>query len=283
MVLKIKLIMKLVKFEHTIFALPFAYMGAVMAAQGIPTAEKIFWITLAMVGARSVAMAWNRLVDWKVDAVNPRTEDRILPQKMLSKGEVILFIIGSLFLLLVAAWQLNSLAFRLSPLAIFLLFFYSYTKQFTWLCHLILGFTIAMASVGSWIAVTGKISLPPLLLGTAVMFWVSGFDIIYSIQDYEFDSNYGLYSIPVKFGPQKALRITVIFHTFTFLLLIAVGYYLDLDWLYAMGVIIVGILLYIESSLVKRDFEKIKFAFFNINSVVSINIFIFTLIDYLWA
>lgn len=281
--MKIKLIMKLVKFEHTIFALPFAYLGAVMAAQGIPAVGNIFWITLAMVGARSAAMAWNRLADWKVDAVNPRTEDRILPQNLLSKGEVILFIIGSLVLLLVAAWQLNPLAFKLSPLAVFLLIFYSYTKHFTWLCHLVLGLTLGMAPVGSWIGVNGSLSLPPVLVGAAVMFWVAGFDIIYSIQDYEFDSNYGLYSIPVRFGPQKALRITVIFHALTFLLLITVGYYLSLNWLYAVGIIIVGVLLYIENSLVKKDFEKIKFAFFNINSVVSITIFIFTLMDYLWT
>lgn len=275
--------MKLVKFEHTIFALPFAYMGAVLAAEGIPSWGKVGWVTLAMVGARSAAMAWNRLVDWELDAVNPRTNNRILPQKLLSKLEVVFFIVGSLALLLISAWQLNSLAFKLSPLAVFFLIFYSYTKRFTWLCHLFLGFTLGLAPVGSWIAVTGEISLAPLLVGMAVMFWVAGFDIIYAIQDYEFDREYGLYSIPVKFGPERSLRITVIFHAVTFLLLIIVGLYLNLGWLYGLGILIVGILLYIENSLVKSDFDKVKFAFFNINSVVSVTIFIFTLADYLWA
>jgi len=283
MALKIKLIMKLVKFEHTIFALPFAYMGAVLAAQGIPSWGKVLWITLAMVGARSAAMAWNRLVDWEIDADNPRTKDRVLPKNLLSRLEVVIFIIASLTLLLISAWNLNPLAFKLSPLAVFLLIFYSYTKRFTWLCHLVLGFTLGMAPVGSWIGVTGQISLAPFLVGIAVMFWVAGFDIIYAIQDYEFDQEHGLYSIPAKFGPQTSLRVTVIFHTITFLLLTFVGFYLNLSWFYAIGILIVGILLYVENTLVKSDFEKVKFAFFNINSIVSITIFIFTLADYLFS
>ncbi|SDC76053.1 4-hydroxybenzoate polyprenyltransferase [Candidatus Frackibacter sp. WG12] len=281
--MKIKLIMKLVKFEHTIFALPFAYMGAVLAAQGIPSWGKVLWITLAMVGARSAAMAWNRLVDWEIDADNPRTKDRVLPKNLLSRLEVVIFIIASLTLLLISAWNLNPLAFKLSPLAVFLLIFYSYTKRFTWLCHLVLGFTLGMAPVGSWIGVTGQISLAPFLVGIAVMFWVAGFDIIYAIQDYEFDQEHGLYSIPAKFGPQTSLRVTVIFHTITFLLLTFVGFYLNLSWFYAIGILIVGILLYVENTLVKSDFEKVKFAFFNINSVVSITIFVFTLADYLFS
>ncbi|KXS41441.1 MAG: 4-hydroxybenzoate octaprenyltransferase [Candidatus Frackibacter sp. T328-2] len=283
MALKIKLIMKLVKFEHTIFALPFAYMGAVLAAQGIPSWGKVLWITLAMVGARSAAMAWNRLVDWEIDADNPRTKDRVLPKNLLSRLEVVIFIIASLTLLLISAWNLNPLAFKLSPLAVFLLIFYSYTKRFTWLCHLVLGFTLGMAPVGSWIGVTGQISLAPFLVGIAVMFWVAGFDIIYAIQDYEFDQEHGLYSIPAKFGPQTSLRVTVIFHAITFLLLTFVGFYLNLSWVYAIGILIVGILLYVENTLVKSDFEKVKFAFFNINSIVSITIFIFTLADYLFS
>ncbi|SJZ68008.1 4-hydroxybenzoate polyprenyltransferase [Selenihalanaerobacter shriftii] len=280
--MKIKLIMKLIKFEHTIFALPFAYMGAILAAEGIPSWSKVLWITLAMVGARSAAMAWNRLLDWKVDAANPRTESRVLPQNLLSKIEVILFIVFSLALLLVAAWQLNPLAFKLSPLAVFLLIFYSYTKRFTWLCHLVLGFTLGMAPVGSWVGVTGEISLAPILVGIAVMFWVAGFDIIYAIQDLEFDREHGLYSIPVKFGLERSLRITVAFHTITFLLFAFIGKYLTLGWLYAIGIAIVGLLLYKENTLVKSDFDKVKFAFFNINSIVSITIFIFTLADYLF-
>jgi len=282
MALKIKLIMKLVKFEHTIFALPFAYMGAVLAARGIPSWDKVLWITLAMVGARSAAMAWNRLVDHEIDASNPRTKDRILPRNLLSKLEVVIFIIAALFLLLFSAWQLNSLAFKLSPLAVFFLVFYSYTKRFTWLCHLFLGFTLGIAPVGSWIGITGEVSLTPLVVGAAVMFWVAGFDIIYSIQDYEFDRDQGIYSIPVKLGPEKSLRITVIFHAITFLLLVLLGFYYDLGLLYAIGIFIVGVLLYIENSLVKSDFDKVKFAFFNINSVVSVTIFVFTLADFLW-
>ncbi|MCK8825923.1 putative 4-hydroxybenzoate polyprenyltransferase [Fuchsiella alkaliacetigena] len=279
--MKIKLIAKLIKFEHTIFALPFAYLGAVMAAGGVPAWRKVFWITLAMVGARSAAMAWNRLVDWQIDAANPRTSERILPQNLLDKGEVVIFIILAVALLLISAWQLNPLAFRLSPLALFFLIFYSYTKRFTWLCHLFLGLTIGLAPIGSWIGVTGEIALAALILGLGVMFWVAGFDIIYAIQDYEFDKEYGLYSIPVKFGPAKALRIAVSFHIITFLALVGVGLYLQLSWLYAVGVIIVGVLLLVEHSLVKQDFEKIKFAFFNINSVVSITVFVFSVLDYL--
>ena len=279
--MKIKLIAKLIKFEHTIFALPFAYLGAVMAAGGVPAGREVFWITLAMVGARSAAMAWNRLVDWRIDAANPRTSERILPQNLLDKGEVVIFIILAVALLLISAWQLNPLAFRLSPLALFCLIFYSYTKRFTWLCHLFLGLTIGLAPIGSWIGVRGEVGVAALILGLGVMFWVAGFDIIYAIQDYQFDKEYGLYSIPVKFGPARALRIAVSFHIITFLALLGVGFYLHLSWLYAVGVIIVGVLLLVEHSLVKQDFEKIKFAFFNINSVVSITVFVFSVLDYL--
>ncbi|HYK87356.1 MAG TPA: UbiA-like polyprenyltransferase [Acidobacteriota bacterium] len=201
---KLVITLEMVKIEHTIFALPFALLGAFLAASGIPHPAQIGWILLAMIGARSAAMAFNRLVDLPFDARNPRTANRALPQKVLSKPFVALFVVGSSLTFVLAAYMLNRLSFMLSPLALAIIFFYSYTKRFTWLTHLFLGLSLACAPIGAWIAVRGDVQTAPLILGLAVILWVSGFDIIYSCQDVEFDSKEPLQSIPKRFGVASA-------------------------------------------------------------------------------
>src|SRR5258706_8405454 len=206
-----------IKFEHTIFALPFAYLGMVLAARaqhGWPGLDKIIWITLAMAGARTLAMALNRLIDAGADALNPRTANRALPRRLLLPREMLLFALAAAVLLVVSAWQLNPLCLKLVPVALVFLVVYSYTKRFTWLCHLVLGLADGIAPIGGWLAVNPTLSaanlLPPLLLGLAVTAWVGGFDLIYSCQDLDFDRSMGLLSIPVRFGVAVALRLSTV-------------------------------------------------------------------------
>ena len=210
---KLRVFLEAIKFEHTIFALPFAYLGMVLAARdhnGWPGLDKLIWITLAMAGARTLAMTLNRLIDARMDALNPRTANRALPKKLLSPGEMVVFSVISALVLGFSAWQLNPLCFKLTPVALLFLVGYSYTKRFTWLCHLALGLTDGIAPIGGWLAVNPTISVanlvPPLLLGLAVAAWVGGFDLIYACQDIDFDRAHGLYSIPARFGPGAACR-----------------------------------------------------------------------------
>ncbi|HKS70019.1 MAG TPA: UbiA-like polyprenyltransferase, partial [Ktedonobacterales bacterium] len=216
---KARIFLDAIKFEHTIFALPFAYLGMVLASRanhGWPGLDKLIWITLAMAGARTLAMTLNRLIDAKVDALNPRTANRALPKKLLRPGEMVIVSVISAAVLAFSAWQLNPLCFALSPVALLFVVGYSYTKRFTWLCHLALGLTDGIAPVGGWLAVNPTISvanlLPPALLGLAVTFWVGGFDLIYACQDIEFDRAHGLHSIPARFGPARALQISEMAH-----------------------------------------------------------------------
>lgn len=205
-------VLEMIKIEHTLFALPFAFMGMLLAAGGWPKWRTVAWIVVAMVGARSAAMGWNRLVDRRIDAANPRTAGRALPAGLVSPAFVAAFVAASAALLLVAAWQLNPLALALSPVALAILLGYSYTKRFTWASHLVLGLSLAGAPLGAWIAVRGDVTATPLLLAAAVLLWVAGFDILYALQDLDFDRRSGLSSIPARFGVRGALWISLALH-----------------------------------------------------------------------
>lgn len=279
---KIKIILEMIKFEHTIFALPFAFTGALLAARGLPALSTILWITVAMVGARSAAMGFNRWADRGFDADNPRTSMRALPRGLVTPAQVILFTAVSSVLLLYAAYRLNTLSFMLSPLALAIVFFYSYTKRFTFLSHAFLGLAIALAPIGSWIAVTGKIGAPALVLGAAVLFWLLGFDVLYALQDMDFDRKAGLHSIPQHFGIGWSLWISRAAHAITMAALFWLYTLLSLGWFYLAGVIIALCLIIYEHTLVKKDdLSKLNMAFFNMNGTISVTIFVFTLLDVL--
>ncbi|KAB2954608.1 4-hydroxybenzoate octaprenyltransferase [Heliorestis acidaminivorans] len=279
---RIKTFMEMIKFEHTIFALPFAYMGALLAQVQIPTWDVLFWITVAMVGARTAAMTLNRMIDRHIDRDNPRTAERAMAKGTIKVGEAWLYVLLSFALLIVAAAMLNPLALLLSPLAVFVLTIYSYTKRFTWACHLVLGAALAAAPVGAWIGVNASIDWPVVVLGLAVLTWVAGFDILYACQDTEFDRSYGLYSIPARFGIATALWIARLFHVFAALLLLMTGLMLGLGFWYFVGVFIAIILLFYEHTLVSpQDLSKLDAAFFAMNGYISVTMFLFTLIDIL--
>lgn len=280
MLSKIKTLLEDIKFSHTIFALPFALMSAFIAAEGVPSANKIIWILLAMAGARSAAMAYNRIIDEKYDAQNPRTKNRALPSKKISRSSYLIFLLISSALLVFSAFQLNQMAFYLSPVALGIVFFYSWTKRFTAYSHFFLGLALSLAPIGAWVAIKEEIALVPLILGGAVIFWLAGFDIIYACQDIEFDKKAGLLSIPGKYGIETALKLSSFFHflmvAFLFLLLTTK----QLGWVYLSGIIIVSVLLVYEHSIVKPDdLSNVNVAFFNINGQISILLMVLTIID----
>ena len=285
---KVRHFAEMIKFEHTVFALPFAYMGAFLAKDDLPTGFELLWVTLAMAGARTAAMALNRLIDRQIDARNPRTAGRHLPQGVLSVAEVWIYVIFSWALLLIAAWQLNPLnlgiplTVKLMPIAVFVLTIYSYTKRFTWACHFVLGLSLGLAPVGSWVGVTGRIELPAVILGLVVTAWVAGFDVIYGIQDHDFDRKSGIHSIPVVFGIKKALVISGALHVLTVLLLVLAGLLLGMGYFYWLGVTFsAGILIYEHSLVTPTDLSRLDAAFFNMNGILSVLLFIFTLADIL--
>jgi 4-hydroxybenzoate polyprenyltransferase len=283
---KLRIFLDAIKFEHTIFALPFAYLGMALAARanhGWPGLDKLIWITLAMAGARTLAMTLNRLIDARMDALNPRTANRALPKKLLRPPEMVVVSILAAALLAFSAWQLNPLCFALSPVALLFVVGYSYTKRFTWLCHLALGLTDGIAPVGGWLAVNPHISvanlLPPALLGLAVTAWVGGFDLIYACQDVSFDRAHKLYSIPARFGTERALQISEMAHGASVGLLAAVGGILHLAWPFWIAVGIAAWLLIWEHRLVKPDdFSQLDIAFFNMNGYIAVSVFVFTLL-----
>lgn len=275
-----RLFLELIKFPHTIFALPFALTGAILAARGIPAGEKIVWIVVAMVGARTGAMAVNRLVDMDLDALNPRTTHRALPRRLLRPITVLAVAILSFAVLVFAAGQLNRLCLLLSPVAIGLTILYSYTKRFTTFSHLILGLCLACAPIGAWIAILGRVDLPPLVLGLAVLFWVAGFDILYSVADIEFDRTYGLYSIPARLGETAGMRVSLAFHAAMPVLLAIVGHLLHLGVLYYVGLLLVVLLLgYEHATMHRHGLRRLETAFFNVNGLISLIFFAFTLLD----
>lgn len=277
---KVKVFAEMIKFEHTIFALPFAYMGAFLAQRGIPSGYYLFWITMAMVGARTAAMSLNRLIDRHIDAKNPRTSSRALPKGLLSVTEVWGYVFVSFVLLFLASYMLNPLCVKLMPIAVFFLVIYSYMKRLTWLCHLVLGLALGLAPAGSWVAIKGSLDLPAVMIGLAVTFWVAGFDVIYACQDFDFDRQSGIHSIPARFGLESALTIAKLMHVLAPLLLFGVAYVLKLGWLYLLGLIIAAGILYYEHRLVKpNDLSRLNAAFFNMNGILSVVMFVFAVLD----
>lgn len=280
---KIVLYLRMIKFPHSIFALPFAFTGAVIAAEGIPSLREIVWITVAMVGARSGAMGLNRVIDRKIDRENPRTKNRELPKGEIRLSEAILFTGVSIAIFIFAAYMLNPLCLKLSPIALAVLFIYSYTKRFTWTTHFVLGLALSAAPLGAWIAVRGTFDTEIIPMGIAVIFWLAGFDTLYALQDIEFDKSHGLYSIPKRFGIKNALLLARLFHLITFIMLITTGVLFKVGIFYWLGMMIVAGLFIYEHSLVKQsDLNKLDIAFFNMNGYISITVFIFTLMDYIF-
>lgn len=271
----------LVMFSHTIFSLSFALISMVLASEGRPSFYVVFWILVAFMGARTGANAINRVIDTNIDAKNPRTAFRQLPQGLMKKKEVIIFALACFLIMILGAAMLNPLCLILSPIALFLLIIYSYTKRFTCLCHLVLGVTSAAAPVGAWIAVTGTISWLPLFMGAANTLWVAGFDIIYGSQDYDFDTNNGIHSIPAAFGVKNALYIAAFFHVVTIIFLLIVGILsTKLGMIYYLGLTIVSILFIIEHRMVSPDnLTNVKVASYSINQLISITFLICGLID----
>jgi 4-hydroxybenzoate polyprenyltransferase len=271
--------LELIKFEHTVFALPFAYLGMLLAAGGLPTFQQFFWITVAMASARTVAMGFNRIADRWYDAHNPRTSNRPLVTGAISLKTAWGGTAIAALILAVAAWQLGTLPFLLLPGALIFLLGYSFTKRFTWMSHFILGFTDGLAPVGAWVAIRGSLltieDLPAWILLAVVTLWIGGFDLIYACQDIEYDIEDGLQSIPVRFGAAFALRLSSLCHIVTILLLAYLGLLMGLGWPYWIGLIVVMGLLFWEHSLVRPDdFSHINIAFFNINSYISITLFL---------
>lgn len=283
---RLKIILEMIKFEHTIFALPFALISVLLAARhdglpyNLPTARTTGWILAAMVGARSAAMAFNRIVDAPYDAQNPRTARRAIPAGLLTVKQVGLFTLAAIVLFEVAAYQLNPLCFALSPLALAAVLGYSYTKRFTSLSHLFLGFSIGIAPIGAWIAVTGTLHWIPVLLGAVVMLWIGGFDIIYALQDVEFDRKMGLFSMPRAIGKANALLLSRLMHACMLALLLLVGQMASLHFFYYVGVAVVAALIIYEQSIVKPDdLSRVDLAFFTLNGWVSVGLFAFVALD----
>lgn len=277
---KATLYFRMIKFSHSVFALPFAFTAAVIAASGTMTLHQVFWIIVAMVSARSGAMGLNRIIDREIDRANPRTASRELPSGLIRTGEAVLFVVISFAFLIVAAYQLNPLCLRLSPVAIAILILYSYTKRFTWASHLVLGIAISGAPLGAWIAVRGTFDWEVLPLALAVVFWLAGFDILYALQDIEFDRRSGLYSIPGRFGIRKSLALARTFHAVSFLLLLTNGLLFSLGPAYWAGMVIVAGLFIYEHSLIRADdLSRLDMAFFNMNGYISMTVFIFTFAD----
>ncbi|MFP4015530.1 MAG: UbiA-like polyprenyltransferase [Halanaerobiales bacterium] len=280
---KIRIYSSLVMFKHTIFALPFAYLALFLAAGGWPGFQDFFWITVAMIGARNGANAWNRLADMQIDSKNPRTAERELPGGKVSITEVLGLTLLCFLLLLIAAFHLDPLALRLLPLAVFFVCFYSYTKRFTWACHFFLGAAVALAPLGTWIAVTGTISIGVILLALIHGLWVAGFDIIYATQDYEFDTRNNIFSIPARFGIKEALSISKWIHLLTVMLMFSLLFIFPLSWIYFLGVVIISLLLTIEHQLVDvGDLSKVQIASYSINQLISPLLLITAVIDLLF-
>ena len=272
----------MIKFSHTIFALPFAFTGALLAAGGVPSLRHIFWIIMAMVGARTAAMAMNRLIDAEIDARNPRTATRAIPAGLVSRGLTLCFISASTALMLLSAQMLNPLCLKLAPVALFFLLLYSYCKRFTALAHVVLGICLAAAPIGAWVAIRGTIDPPALVLGAVVLFWVAGFDILYALQDLDFDRLAGLHSIPVLLGVNGSIRTARIFHTIMIALLITLYNFMNLGTFFLLGILAVIAMLTYEHWLLRNgDLTKLDAAFFNMNGYISVTIVMFTAADVL--
>ena len=269
---KLATLLDMIKFEHTIFALPFAYIGMILGAGGLPPVSTFFWITLAMVGARSFAMALNRLFDSTIDKKNPRTAGRALPAGLVSVPETLLFVAGSLAVFFIAIFFLPGLCHKLWPVALAPMACYSLTKRFTWACHAVLGLCLGLAPMGSWVAITNTLPTAGIwMLSIGVMFWTAGFDILYSCQDYECDARDGLHSVPVRFGMARALRLTKILHALTVIFFGLMGFFFSLGAVFYAGCAVIAGFLWYENSIVKPDdISRVDAAFFTANGCVSI-------------
>ena len=277
---RVGVVLRMIKIEHSVFALPFAMISALVAARGVPDWKILFWILIAMVSARSCAMAFNRVVDYKFDRLNPRTQKWPLPAGLVTVPFVIAFIIICSAIFLYAAYRLNSLAFLLAPIALVIIFFYSFTKRFTALSHWFIGLALGIAPAGAWIAVRGSLEWLPCCLSLAILFWTSGFDLIYSSQDAEFDRTHELHSIPSRFGVKTALILSRICHATTILFLILFGNQASLGlWYFAGVAIVAGLLLYEHTLVAPDDLSRVNEAFFTVNGLVSVLLLFFCSLD----
>ncbi len=274
---KIAILLEMIKFEHTVFALPFAFMGAFLSAQGVPGRVTFGWIVLAMVGARTCAMGFNRIVDRKFDKLNPRTSSRALPANAVKLSEAwgMVILSGGLFFL--ACYNLNQLTLILSPFALSLTLFYSLTKRFTWLCHIVLGLALAFSPLGGWVAVSGSLHGYPFVLSAGVLFWVAGFDTVYACLDADFDNKIGLFSLPSRFGRKNAFRVAVFFHVIAFFLFILTGIISRLNLIYYIGIFFTGAALFYQHiAVTPRDLSRIQLSFFTLNGMISLTLFVST-------
>lgn len=279
---KISILLEMIKFEHTLFAMPFALMSAALASSGHLWQIATLWIILAMIGGRTAAMALNRVIDADIDKDNPRTAARAIPAGLVSRMEGIALAIFGFALLFIAVLNLPPLCMQLLPVAIVILVLYSYVKRWSWLAHLVLGVALGISTIGGWIAITGRIDLPAVILGVIVTLWVAGFDIIYACQDLDYDKSVGLHSIPVKVGYLNSLKISMAFHILVILGLVYLGILLQLGIFYWAGTILASGILFYEQNLVqKHGMQKVDVAFFSANGWISIELFVFTLLDVL--
>jgi len=272
---RVRITLEMIKFEHSVFALPFALTGALLARRGWPSLRQILWLIVAMVGARSAAMTFNRIADLKLDSLNPRTQMRALPQGQLSLGFAVGFTVVAATVLVLGAYELSPLAFKLSPVALVVVLGYSYTKRFTWLSHFVLGFCLGLSPIAAWIALRGDVKPSILLLGAAVTLWVAGFDIIYACQDVDFDRHYGLHSIPRRVGIKSALDASAAMHVVMLALLVGVARVENLGLISFVGLAAVTALLVYEHAIVKpSDLSRINAAFFTVNGYISVLFFL---------
>jgi len=290
---KIKNYLSLVKFAHTIFAMPFAMIGFCLGVLNVPHTAgsnpnylqygiKFFLVLVCMVTARSAAMAFNRYLDRSFDAMNPRTAIREIPKGIISANSALRFVILNCILFVVATWFINTICFILSPVALFVILFYSFTKRFTALCHLVLGLGLSLAPIGAFLAVTGVFALVPVLFSLSVIFWVSGFDIIYALQDEEFDKSNDLYSIPSRLGKARALKVSSLLHFISAACVIAAGYYGNFHWIYLIGIAVFVLMLIYQHSLVKpTDLSKVNIAFMTANGIASVVFAVLVIADLL--
>jgi 4-hydroxybenzoate polyprenyltransferase len=274
---KIKILLEMIKFKYTVFALPFALMGAFLAGRGIPPLRVFFWVVIAMVGARTAAMTFNRIVDHRFDAANPRTANRAIPAGAVSRKESWLMVTGSSGLFFLACWLLNPMALTIAPFALSLTFVYSLTKRFTWLCHLVLGVALAISPLGGWVAVSGSLSGYPWVLSLGVLFWVTGFDCIYACLDAEFDRKAGLYSMPASLGRKNAFRLAVLFHALAFVFFTLTGWLQGLNVVYYIGIALTGGALFYQHIVVNpKDLSRIQMSFFSMNGFIALTLFAVT-------
>jgi len=275
MLKKIPILLEMIKFKHSVFALPFALLGAFLAVRGIPSPQVFFWVVIAMIGARTAAMTFNRIVDRRFDAANPRTSSRAIPAGQVSLTESWLLAGAAAALFFFACRMLNPLCLAIAPFALALTFFYSLTKRFTWLCHVVLGVALAVSPLGGWAAAAGSLNSYPWALSLGVLFWVAGFDIIYASQDAEFDRQAGLHSMPAALGRKNAFRLAILFHVLAFLLFTLTGYAQQLNIVYYLGLLLTGAALFYQHLIVNpRDLSRIEMSFFSMNGFISLTLFL---------